>query len=95
MCVLKGFIYSRAHTRVQTPACVQWVDIRIILARCRGCKVHSSLPHFLSEAGSASPAFCLLVVARESPVDVENQVYTWVSQHGGPGRCGGGLLKSS
>lgn len=74
---------------------MQWVDIRMILAECRGCKVHSSLPHSLSEAGSASPAFHLLVVARESPVDVENRVYTWMSQPGGPGRHGGGLLKGS
>lgn len=74
---------------------MQWVHIRIILA---GSEDAESIVHYLislSEAGGASPAFHSLVVAREGPVDVENRVYTWMSQPGGPGRHVGGFLKGS
>lgn len=75
MCILRGFIYSRTHTYVQDPH----VCSGLTLEYWQGAEDAKSVVHHLlslSEAGTASPAFLSLVVARESPVDVENMGVT-------------------
>lgn len=91
MCAEGFYLQQSTHT-CAGPSCMQWVDIRIILAGCRGCKVHSSSASLFS-VKQALPV--LPFIHWCWPGRVLWMWKAWVSQPEGPGRLGGSLLKGS